>query len=41
VYSAIRRNKVNSFLIILLFIGIVGGLGWLASAIMPTATTRP
>jgi heat shock protein HtpX len=33
VYSAIRRNKVNSFLIILLFIGIVGGLGWLASAI--------
>ncbi|WP_053382527.1 M48 family metalloprotease [Leucobacter celer] len=32
-YSAIRRNKVNSFLIILLFIGIVGGLGWLASAI--------
>ncbi|SJN10067.1 Heat shock protein HtpX [Leucobacter sp. 7(1)] len=32
-YSAIRRNKVNSFLIVLLFIGIVGGLGWLASAI--------
>lgn len=32
-YSAIRRNKVNSFLIILLFIGIVGGLGWLASYI--------
>lgn len=32
-YSAIRRNKVNSVLIILLFIGIVGGLGWLASAI--------
>ncbi|MCW2287238.1 M48 family metallopeptidase [Leucobacter luti] len=32
-YSAIRRNKVNSFLIILLFIGIVGGLGWLAGAI--------
>lgn len=32
-YSAIRRNKVNSFLIILLFLGIVGGLGWLAAAI--------
>jgi len=33
VYSAIRRNKVNSVLIILLFIGIVGGLGWLAATI--------
>ncbi|KAM9863891.1 M48 family metalloprotease [Leucobacter sp. BZR 635] len=32
-YSAIRRNKINSALIILLFLGIVGGLGWLASAI--------
>lgn len=32
-YSAIRRNKVNSFLIILLFLAIVGGLGWLAAAI--------
>ncbi|WP_025134167.1 M48 family metalloprotease [Leucobacter sp. PH1c] len=32
-YRAIRRNKVNSFLIILLFVGIVGGLGWLAGAI--------
>lgn len=32
-YRAIRRNKVNSFFIILLFIGIVGGLGWLAAAI--------
>lgn len=32
-YSAIRRNKVNSFLVILLFIGIVGGLGWLAAYI--------
>ena len=32
-YRAIRRNKVNSFLIILLFIGIVGGLGWLAAYI--------
>lgn len=32
-YSAIRRNKVNSALIILLFIGIVGGLGYLAATI--------
>ncbi|QIM17001.1 M48 family metalloprotease [Leucobacter insecticola] len=32
-YSAIRRNKVNSVLIILLFIVIVGGLGWLAAYI--------
>ena len=32
-YSAIRRNKINSFLIVLLFLGIIGGLGWLASAI--------
>ncbi|RGE24371.1 M48 family metallopeptidase [Leucobacter sp. wl10] len=32
-YSAIRRNKVNSFLIILLFVAVVGGLGWLASYI--------
>ncbi|WP_449280465.1 M48 family metalloprotease [Leucobacter sp.] len=32
-YSAIRRNKVNSFFIILLFVAIVGGLGWLASYI--------
>ncbi|MGJ0203673.1 M48 family metalloprotease [Leucobacter sp. gxy201] len=32
-YRAIRRNKVNSALIILLFIGIVGGLGWLAASI--------
>ncbi len=32
-YSAIRRNKINSALIIVLFLGIVGGLGWLASAI--------
>lgn len=32
-YRAIRRNKVNSFLIILLFLAIVGGLGWLAAAI--------
>lgn len=32
-YSAIRRNKINSVLIILFFLIIVGGLGWLASAI--------
>ncbi|MFV0435269.1 MAG: M48 family metalloprotease [Leucobacter sp.] len=30
-YRAIRRNKVNSFLIILLFVAIIGGLGWLAA----------
>lgn len=32
-YSAIRRNKVNSFFIILLFLIIIGALGWLASVI--------
>ena len=32
-YSAIRRNKVNSVLIVLLFIAIIAGLGWLASYI--------
>lgn len=32
-YRAIRRNKINSVLIILLFLGIIGGLGWLASVI--------
>ncbi|MHA3723042.1 M48 family metalloprotease [Leucobacter sp. HY1910] len=32
-YSAIRRNKVNSFLIILLFLVIACGLGWLAAYI--------
>lgn len=32
-YSAIRRNKINSVLIILSFLVLVGGLGWLASAI--------
>lgn len=30
-YRAIRRNKVNSVLIILLFVAVVGGLGWLAA----------
>ena len=32
-YSAIRRNKIKTVLIILLFLGIIGGLGWLASYI--------
>lgn len=32
-YRAIRRNKVNSVLIIVLFLAIIGGLGWLAAAI--------
>ena len=32
-YSAVRKNKINSVLIILLFFGIVGGLGWLAAEI--------
>ncbi|XPP26481.1 MAG: M48 family metalloprotease [Leucobacter sp.] len=32
-YRAIRRNKVNSFFIILFFLVIIGGLGWLASVI--------
>ncbi|WP_336991214.1 M48 family metalloprotease [Leucobacter sp. VD1] len=32
-YSAIRRNKVNSVLIILLFVAIIGALGWLAAYI--------
>lgn len=32
-YRAIRRNKVNSILIIVLFIAIIAALGWLASAI--------
>lgn len=32
-YRAIRRNKVNSFVIILLFVAIITGLGWLASYI--------
>lgn len=32
-YRAIRRNKVNSILIVLLFVAIIAGLGWLASYI--------
>lgn len=37
-YRAIRRNKVNSALIILLFIAIIAGLGWLASYIYDSWT---
>ncbi|NLA64692.1 MAG: M48 family metalloprotease [Leucobacter sp.] len=37
-YRAIRRNKVNSFLIVLLFIAIIAGLGWLASYIYGSPT---
>lgn len=32
-YRAIRRNKVNTVVIILFFLVIIGGLGWLASYI--------
>jgi heat shock protein HtpX len=32
-YRAIAKNKRNTFFIILFFLAIVGGLGWLASAI--------
>ena len=32
-YSAIAANKRNTFFILLLFIAIIGGLGWLASYI--------
>lgn len=32
-YRAIRRNKINTVLIIAVFIGIISGLGWLASYI--------
>ena len=37
-YSAIRRNKINSALILLLFVAIIGGLGWLASYIYDSWT---
>jgi len=37
VYRAIRRNKINSVLIILLFVVIIGGLGLLASYIYNSA----
>lgn len=37
-YSAIRRNKVNSVLIILVFLLIVGGLGWLAATMYNSTT---
>ncbi|GAA1836844.1 M48 family metalloprotease [Agromyces salentinus] len=32
-YRAIARNKRNTFFIIVFFLAIVGGLGWLASAV--------
>lgn len=32
-YRAIRRNKINSVLILLLFVAIIAALGWLAAAI--------
>lgn len=37
-YSAIRRNKINSVVIILLFLVIIGALGWLAAAIYQSPT---
>ena len=37
-YRAIRRNKINSVLIILLFLGIIAGLGVLASVIYDSWT---
>ena len=37
-YRAIRRNKVNSVFIILLFLLIIGGLGWLAATIYGNLT---
>ncbi|MET4157568.1 M48 family metalloprotease [Agromyces sp. PvR057] len=37
-YRAIARNKRNTFFIILFFLAIVGGLGWLAAAIYHDVT---
>lgn len=37
-YRAIRRNKVNSVLIIALFIAIIAALGWLASYVYGSST---
>ncbi len=37
-YSAIRKNKINTVLIIALFIAIIGGLGWLASYVYGNPT---
>lgn len=37
-YRAIARNKRNTFFIILFFMAIVGGLGWLAAAIYHDVT---
>ena len=32
-YRAVRKNKINTVLIVLFFLLVIGGLGWLASAI--------
>lgn len=37
-YSAIRKNKWNTVFIVLFFVLIIGGLGWLASAIYNDVT---
>jgi heat shock protein HtpX len=37
-YRAIARNKRNTFFIILFFLAVVGGLGWLAAAIYQDVT---
>lgn len=37
-YSAIRKNKWNTVFIVLFFVVIIGGLGWLASAIYNDVT---
>jgi len=37
-YRAIAKNKRNTFFIILFFLAIVGGLGWLAAAIYQDVT---
>lgn len=37
-YSAIRRNRVNTVIIIIGFIALIGGLGWLAASIYDNRT---
>lgn len=37
-YSAIRKNKINTIVIVFLFVLLIGGLGWLASAIYQDVT---
>jgi len=37
-YSAIRKNKFNTVFIIAMFVLLIGGLGWLASAIYQDTT---